>query len=309
MKRTDMALYALLGAAVSMGAYYIAWRPTARRGIDSAEKIAECAARAATVLQNGGIFMQPNFLGPGEVDALRRSVSALKFASAKYGRSENPLKDAKAVRKTKVVSVAELVEREEAGGTPMPVPIHGLLARLQALRSELEAPLSLNEDTELSLLKYPTGGFYRSHKDSGYSLGSADRPATATSPAAHRALSFICFLTPEDWVTGVDGGQLRLHGVDVAAVSSGAGMHGGAEQPQPAALAEAGAMLQPGGGGKGSDGSSTAHWVDVTPTAGALVVFNSVEVDHEVLKTRRERLAAVGWWYQDILDDDEEDGD
>ena len=46
-----------------------------------------------------------------------------------------------------------------------------------------------------------------------------------------------------------------------------------------------------------SSGNGESQFVDVTPTGGTLVIFDSVDVMHEVLKTRRERLAAVGWLY------------
>ena len=36
---------------------------------------------------------------------------------------------------------------------------------------------------------------------------------------------------------------------------------------------------------------------DLIPQAGALVLFDSCQVEHEVLPTRRERLVLVGWWH------------
>ena len=38
------------------------------------------------------------------------------------------------------------------------------------------------------------------------------------------------------------------------------------------------------------------NYVDVNPTSGTLVLFNSSKIAHEVLDTRDERIAIVGWY-------------
>jgi hypothetical protein len=46
-----------------------------------------------------------------------------------------------------------------------------------------------------------------------------------------------------------------------------------------------------------------AHVVDVNPTGGSLVLFDSATVPHEVLKTKQgERLAMAGWFHEPIQD-------
>ena len=79
-----------------------------------------------------------------------------------------------------------------------------------------------------------------------------------------RSLSFIIYLTPDDW-READGGALRVF------------------DAQPTGrLAE--------GPGEAEETSS-----DVAPLAGSLVLFDSAALPHSVLPTRRERIALVGW--------------
>lgn len=111
--------------------------------------------------------------------------------------------------------------------------------------------------------------------------GEADRPPTISKPGSHRALSFVLFLTPPDWVPDKDGGRLRLHSI----------------QPEDVSTGIAGSALDVSVGGA----EGKLPWVEISPASGTLVVFDSVEVLHEVRKTKRERLAAVGWYYRDVM--------
>jgi Rps23 Pro-64 3,4-dihydroxylase Tpa1-like proline 4-hydroxylase len=41
---------------------------------------------------------------------------------------------------------------------------------------------------------------------------------------------------------------------------------------------------------------TTEHYMDIIPDLGTLVLFDSATVPHEVLPTKRDRLAVVGWF-------------
>jgi predicted 2-oxoglutarate/Fe(II)-dependent dioxygenase YbiX len=81
-------------------------------------------------------------------------------------------------------------------------------ARLDAIRTDLEAglgiPLGSREGT--GFLRYPAGGFYRTHRDRGEVAGWPD--------AARRAVSVVVFLngarTPAE-LGDFEGGQLVLY--------------------------------------------------------------------------------------------------
>ena len=68
----------------------------------------------------------------------------------------------------------------------------------------------------------------------------------------------MVYLTPDDWDPASDGGALRAY------APLGGKAHGDA-------------------------------FVDVQPTAGTLVLFDSARVAHEVLTTHRERMLLAGW--------------
>ena len=72
-----------------------------------------------------------------------------------------------------------------------------------------------------------------------------------------RAVSLLLYLTPEGWDVEVDGGQLRAY-------------HQEADE-------------------------EGEEMVEVAPEAGTLVLFASSKVPHEVVATRRRRLAVAGW--------------
>ena len=51
---------------------------------------------------------------------------------------------------------------------------------------------------------------------------------------------------------------------------------------------------------------------DFTPEPGALLLFDSCQLEHEVLPTKRERLVLVGWWHtprNTLAEGGERDGD
>jgi len=42
------------------------------------------------------------------------------------------------------------------------------------------------------------------------------------------------------------------------------------------------------------------NYLDVAPTGGTLVIFDSEKIPHEVLDTNAERLAIVGWYNREL---------
>ena len=88
------------------------------------------------------------------------------------------------------------------------------------------------------------------------------RDAEPGSVSNWRKFSFLLYLNDKDWKQQ-DGGQLRIH-------------------------RDSGDDELPAG--------ELPNFVDVRPAAGTLVVFRSDQCPHEVLDTRRERMAIVGWF-------------
>ena len=115
----------------------------------------------------------------------------------------------------------------------------------------------LTEYAPLPCGRYDVGGHYGRHIDEG---------GRGTSRQLKRSISFLIYLTPDDW-SAADGGALR--------VFPPTGANGNARA---------------GASGSEQDGS-----VDIQPAAGSLVVFDSATVPHMVLPTHRERVAIVGW--------------
>ena len=172
-----------------------------RQSLDTEEALRDCASRAATILKsNTPIFVQRNFLSAAEVDVVRLESRALesKQAEIKYsGRGEVARRNIK-VRK------AEVVDLNAAGDeASQSTALGATIKRLQLTMHILAEALSLSADTEMTLLRYPVGGYYLRHRD---------RPnaSKAMVIAARRALSFVLFLTPSGWVASSDGGQLAI---------------------------------------------------------------------------------------------------
>ena len=147
-------------------------------------------------------------------------------------------------------------------------PLLHVMSAVEALRVALGGATGrpLCETGELQLVYYEPGGGYQRHIDwkPGMQLGPSGRTDV------RRALSLLVYLTPDDWNAATDGGCLRVF----------------APQPRSAAL-------QPAAAAPGA-------YVDVQPTAGSLVIFNSSTVPHEVLTTQRERLLIAGWLHEGL---------
>ena len=135
--------------------------------------------------------------------------------------------------------------------------------------------------TELSLLYYPTGGYYERHLDV---RREGARPHD--SRGSQREVSFIVFLDREwraEW-----GGALRLH----PEPGPGASAKPEAQARGAAAVTDGAA---PAADPAGTTAAEAALRVDVQPEGGTLVLLRSAQIEHEVLRTRRPRHCVVGW--------------
>jgi hypothetical protein len=90
-----------------------------------------------------------------------------------------------------------------------------------------------------------------------------------------RCISFLLYLggvTDEPWYVEEHGGQLRILLDQVDRIPLGARDDSKEENV------------------------TTEHYMDIVPELGTLVLFDSATVPHEVLPTKRDRLAVVGWF-------------
>eukprot|EP00326_Haptolina_ericina_P015736 CAMPEP_0181174914 /NCGR_PEP_ID=MMETSP1096-20121128/3795_1 /TAXON_ID=156174 ORGANISM="Chrysochromulina ericina, Strain CCMP281" /NCGR_SAMPLE_ID=MMETSP1096 /ASSEMBLY_ACC=CAM_ASM_000453 /LENGTH=184 /DNA_ID=CAMNT_0023262857 /DNA_START=120 /DNA_END=674 /DNA_ORIENTATION=+ len=86
----------------------------------------------------------------------------------------------------------------------LPQPLLELVVATDQLRLSLASACGrpLLDIVELQLLRFPPGGRYARHFDTGVDL--------AQSPAVRRSISFLLFLTPDSWCP-TEGGQLRVY--------------------------------------------------------------------------------------------------
>jgi hypothetical protein len=176
--------------------------------------------------------------------------------------------------------------------------VDSLRQYLESSRCPTAAPLSAGS-VELSYVLYPTGAYYRQHVDQ-----------SQTNDSSRRAISFVLYLgdptstTKEDdddenaiagsrpWDCNTDGGALRVYGKTPAAVAcTGNTVVCSSEKKA----------------GRDSDddpegSESCRYYADITPTAGSLVIFDSVTVLHEVRTTNRPRAAVVGWFRETVAE-------
>jgi SM-20-related protein len=132
---------------------------------------------------------------------------------------------------------------------PLPPPLLDLVAIVDRLRQEVAVVTgrALVDAAELQVLQYTAGGHYMRHVDTGKSR----------SGALHRSVSFLLYLTDDEWEPATDGGELRIFDAQ-------------------------------------SDDDDT-YLSDIAPVAGTLILFDSATVPHAVLPTQRNRLVIVGW--------------
>ena len=124
------------------------------------------------------------------------------------------------------------------------------------------------------------GAYYGRHIDTPWI------PPTTTSSIARRrrvrCVSFLLYLggdTDEPWNVKDHGGQLRIYMDRPLPTDAVRGISGAANDDND----------------NNDDDDNEGH-VDVIPECGTLVLFDSAIVPHEVLPTRRDRLAVVGWF-------------
>ena len=120
--------------------------------------------------------------------------------------------------------------------------------------------LELSESMELQYLHYPCSDT----SSGGFYKRHLDHTADDNGKELIRRISLLLYLNTDEW-TEKDGGILRAYIKQSA---------------------------------KGDTGVPI-HQQDVIPTGGRLVLFDSAEVEHEVLPTNKERWAIVGWFMSD----------
>jgi Rps23 Pro-64 3,4-dihydroxylase Tpa1-like proline 4-hydroxylase len=135
-------------------------------------------------------------------------------------------------------------------------------------------PVALDDTlTELLYAYYPNGGYYRTHMD-----------AIPNSISYLRQYSFLLYLNGgsdmkdrhSDWNTTTDGGQLRLY----------LNRKDNSTTATPRTLDFTNDLYQ----------KEYDTILDVTPSNGTLVLFDSHTIPHEVLNTYRERYVIIGWF-------------
>jgi len=148
------------------------------------------------------LFRQPAFLRPEECLAARRGMDQGNIEQAEILRQGIHLETS--------VRVATLVEPEFA-------LIRAVEAKLDACRAHVQGALGLvlGDREGAGFIRYPSGGFYRPHRDRDDDAG--------WDGATRRAVALVLFLNSSKAAapTGeFDGGLLRLffegHDIDVA---------------------------------------------------------------------------------------------
>ena len=198
----------------------------------------------------------PPRLPPLMVKQLESIASNAAVAIAAGKHHAEPLLAGELLSATRRAASAMLTGQSSSGAL---LNVLGIVEELRkALARATGRPLS--ETGELQIVSYNPGGGYHRHVDykEGMPIGPSGRQTV------RRSLSFLIYLTPDDWNPAADGGALRVYNPS--------------SPPQ----------------------SSAGH-IDVQPLAGTLVVFDSSCTPHEVLTTRRQRMLLAGWLHTDIV--------
>lgn len=238
----------------------------------------------ASRIASGGLSVTPDFLRAGQVSALRADARALHRAGAfvrgglrrrrpqnktKGGRTTDAEVTTVADERTRLCDVCGLFDDAEGAGASVGDrdAREDLLDVVADLREVLQEELGVRllESMELQYLRYPgCSGGGGGGKKSGFYQRHFDHTGDDDKPY-RRKVSLLLYLNDEGWDAKTDGGNLR-------------------------------AYIRP--KGKGGD-IPPANVEDVVPEGGKLVLFDSTLVEHEVLPTRRERWAVVGWYLID----------
>lgn len=133
---------------------------------------------------------------------------------------------------------------------------------LYSVLSQLRTDLS--KTLGISLDENLSELLYAYYPEGGYYRRHRD--AIPGSASTLRSYSLLVYLNKDDWRIG-DGGELRMH-FDT--------------------------------GGDFLPVNETPNYLDVNPTTGTLVLFKSDCIPHEVLDTKSERMAVVGWYNRPV---------
>ncbi|TYZ63956.1 hypothetical protein PybrP1_000220 [[Pythium] brassicae (nom. inval.)] len=236
-----------------------------------------------------GFVVREAFLGAESAAAVHDALVALaqteQFHQAKVGRGEK-LRSERAVRGDRVRWIKRPRDLSDGAGgdgrrgngagdgdggggdAPLHPAVRHLFRRVESVafgaKAALAPDLDVRNVTSTQFAIFPGDGsrFVR-HTDT-YSSAHEDEPGVAASaPASLDGLVrlFTCvYYLNKDWVPA-HAGQLRVY------------------INQPSALP-----------------SASRHW-DIPPKLDTLVVFRSLDVEHEVLPTFHERMALTIWYY------------
>ncbi|KAL7524899.1 hypothetical protein ACHAWF_001124 [Thalassiosira exigua] len=258
-------------------------------------------------IAKGRLTVTPNLLNAEQIVALREDATALYSAGAfvpgglrrRSGSDHGSAKDTKSNRKNsterqanmktttdetmRVCDVCGLFDDaekapESVGNRRAREELFDLMADLRELL-QIELDVELSEGMELQYLRYPGGrgeetsrnkrsnvdmkGFYGRHFDSS--------PEDAIT--CRRKISLLLYLNEAGWNPDTDGGTLRAY------LRPKSRRKRGGDVPSHDRRSDEEIAVQ-----------------DVIPEGGKLVLFDSKAVEHEVLRTRRERWAVVGWF-------------
>lgn len=223
-------------------------------------------------LSTQGYVVIPNFLPQTLVDELRTDIATLRtnsaFKQAKIGQdSTNELNTNIRIAETCFLgrNRPELTSISSAGGATNSVRdrSNGLYDTLDGLCDSL-SELAWST-SQVSLDKSLSELLYAYYPEGGFYRRHRD--AIPNSASVLRKYSLLLYLNKEGWDPKTDAGQLRLH------------LDGGGDECPPG--------VEP-------------NYVDVDPLGGTLVLFKSEMIPHEVLDTKSERFAIVGWYNRPV---------
>ncbi|KAL7552041.1 hypothetical protein ACHAWF_015249 [Thalassiosira exigua] len=236
--------------------------------VASAPTLPRISASDMAALSDRGYVVVPEFLPRDLVDELRDDVRTLRanaaFKRAKIGQDgTNDLNTDVRIAETCFLgrNRPELASISSAGGASTSVRDRdgGLHDVLDALRGSL-SDLSVC-DGGAPLDPSLSELLYAYYPRGGFYRRHRD--AVPGSASVLRRYSLLLYLNEDGWDPAKDAGQLRLH------------LDGGGDERPPG--------VEP-------------KYVDVDPLGGTLVLFKSEMIPHEVLDTKSERFALVGWY-------------
>lgn len=157
------------------------------------------------------------------------------------------------------------------GSGPRDIPDSSARSEMTSLLQSVCAKLSQNDALQSPKLDQNLSELLYAYYPQG-GFYRRHRDAIAGSASVLRTFSLLLYLN-EDWKES-DEGYLRMH------MDSGGDELPAGEQPK---------------------------FLDVMPQGGTLVLFDSEKVPHEVLDTKSERLAIVGWYNRELSASDIKD--